>query len=306
MFISSQQVFSNVKSMLSSYDAAGLINDSDLFNYTRYVMDAVGTSAKKERSILIDIEGHQADLPGDFYLAQGVYICNVECEGGGGSYRGYYNNPVTYTIKDWYRSTCYVDCDVCFDNNEHYVTRTITKDFTSKPCKLTNRTPLELDKKITKQKCDPCCINLNTTCGYKFSIENNKIYTNFEVGSVNLEYYALPIDEDGYPEILEEPRIEEAVERYLVYKVLEKIYINGAADTLHRMQYAEAKYKEAMAEVMHFIKLPTWASMVAFSKKNKGYLDIFHVPSMADKDYNKNIKYNISKFTRDNISIGCN
>jgi hypothetical protein len=286
MFISASQTFSDVKQMLSSYDSAGLISDSDLFRFTRYVVNQFGTYSTRQKSILIPIVGHKAQLPEDFSLVYAVYLCSLDCneQGGVSRYKGYYgNNPVTYTLKDWYQSTCYDKCDVCFDGTEHYITRTIEKEFEGEStCKLNSRVPLSIDKSITKQKCDSCCINLSCKCEYSFHIIDQTIYTNFEEGYINLEYYALPVDEEGYPLIIDEPILEQAVEDYLIFKCFQKIYYNGDADVLQRVQYSEAKYKESLKEAIFFVKLPTWKSMVDYAKKRNNYLNLFNISSNSD------------------------
>ena len=128
-FQSTNIVFADVKSMLSSFDANNLISESDLFRNTRFVMNQLGTYSYKERNILIPIENHKQAKPEDFKLLKEAYVCSVESEGSS-SYKGYITTPQVYTIHDFYSTHCFDKCDVCYDNNEYYVKRVITKEFT--------------------------------------------------------------------------------------------------------------------------------------------------------------------------------
>ena len=281
-FISTDTIFANVKSMLGSYDSAGLLDEISMFGWTRYIVSQFGTIATKERSILIDVECHKAELPEDFHLLQAAYLCSLGCEQQGPStYRGKHGK-VTYTLKDWFSTSCYDKCDVCFDNNEYVLTRTLTSEFQGQaPCKLDNRVPLRVDKSLTKSKCVKDCINLSCQCEYTFNIIGNTIHTNFESGYINLMYYALPIDEEGYPLIIEEPILEKAVEDYLTYMCLYKLYLNGE-DTRDKMMFVKQEHILSLREALFFVKLPTFRSLMEYAKKRKNYLSLFNIESNSD------------------------
>jgi hypothetical protein len=283
MFVSTKNLFSDVKQMLKSFDSAGLINDSDLWRWTAYMNQQIGTTSSKQRSILISVENHKAVLPVDFSYLYAVYLCNVECDTGPSTYKAYLGNTMTYSIKDWYSTMCYDKCDVCVDNNEYYVHRTFTKDIIApSKCILSVRVPLEIDKEITKQRCHECCVNFSCKCDYKFNIEDGVIYTNFEQGNINLEYFGLAIDDEGYPEVIDEPIILQSIEDYLIYKTFQQLWYNGEAEVQNRMQFAEQKHIQSMKDMLYFVKLPTWKSLVDYSKKRKKYLDIFNLESNSD------------------------
>lgn len=287
--VSTQHVFASVKSMLSSYDSAGLIEDSSLFNWTRYIINQLGTYSYRERSILIEICNHSNDLPLDFHLLQAAYVCNVECKDQGGTYRAYMTTPQIYTIQDNYSMICNDKCDVCYNDDMLVVKRVITKEFTVPERRIVSRLPMAIDRNLTRAKCDPCCINLNVGCEHTFNLTEDKIYTNFSEGNVMLNYYALPIDEDGFPMVYDEPLVEQAVEDYLIYKCLQKIYYNNQGDVQQRMQYAEQKSLYSMKEMIYFAKTPTFRGMVEASKKRQKTNDIFHISSSSD--YNKPMKH---------------
>lgn len=278
MFASTNSIFSDVKIMLGSYDAAGLISDPDLYRWSREYISNLGTYALKSESVVLFVENHKVTLPENFSHVDAVYLCGIDEECQRATYKGYYGNPVTYTLKDWYSSTCVDKCDVCYDNNEYYVTRTFYKEFEVGQKKVDLKYPLKVNKKLTLAKCTDTCVNTCQPCGPEsFDIIGNTLHTSFEDGSILVVYKGLPMDEDGYPEIIDEPIITAALEAFLIYKCFQKIFYNGDGDVQNRMTYAEQKYRELLKESLYFVKLPTWASLVEYSKERKKGLSLFNV-----------------------------
>jgi hypothetical protein len=282
MFISADTVFNDVKQMLSTYDANGLLGEPDFFRWTRFCMNQLGTFSYKLKEVLIPIENYKAPKPEDFKLLKEVYICSVECEGSS-SYRGYLTTPRVYTISDYYSTTCYDKCDVCYDGNEYVVKQVITKDYTIPERKISSRLPLAIDRRLTADQCSSDCINRHTQCEYTFNLTNDEIITSFQEGWITFKYYALPTDEEGYPLILDEPLVEKAVEDYLIYKSFQKIYYNNEADVLQRMQYAEQQSNISMKEMILYSKTDSWRTLIDYAKKRNKGSDLFNLES--DSDY---------------------
>lgn len=281
MFISTEVLFADVQQMLSKYESAGLLGLPDFYRWTRFCMNQLGTYSYRLKNVLIPIENYKAPKPEDFKLLKEIYICSVECEGSS-SYRGYLTTPRVYTISDYYSTTCYDKCDVCYDGNEYVVRQVITKDYTIPERKITSRLPLAIDRTLTANQCSSDCINKSVDCPYTFNLTNDEIVTSFKEGWVTFMYYAMPVDEEGYPLILDEPLVEKAVEDYLIYKSLQKIYYNNDADVLQRMQYAEQQSSMSMKEMILYSKTDTWKSLVEYAKKRNNSVSLFNLESNSD------------------------
>jgi hypothetical protein len=61
-------------------------------------------------------------------------------------------------------------------------------------------------------------LNLYSTSQYEYRIENNTIYTNVQEGTIVLAYTKQPLDERGYPLILDVESVLEAISRYIIMK----------------------------------------------------------------------------------------
>ena len=88
-------------------------------------------------------------------------------------------------------------------------------------------------------------------------------------GKILLQYLAFPFDEEGYPMIPDAPKIEEAIETYIMYKMMEYFYINDITNNaLQKMQYFQEKYRIAHKSALNYVKLPSYQDSVDTAYKN--------------------------------------
>lgn len=111
--------------------------------------------------------------------------------------------------------------------------------------------------------CDEDSPNFNSKSDKEFRIDDRYLYFNFKEGKVVLEYFAFPYDEDGLPLIPDVAKIEDSIEAFIMFKVMEYFYINDITNNaLQKMQYLEQKYNIAHKEALHYIKLPEYQSEI--------------------------------------------
>lgn len=68
-------------------------------------------------------------------------------------------------------------------------------------------------------------LNLYSTSQYEYRVENNTIYTNVQEGSIVIAYTKQPLDERGYPLIIDVESVLEAITKYIGMKMyLPKLY----------------------------------------------------------------------------------
>jgi hypothetical protein len=69
--------------------------------------------------------------------------------------------------------------------------------------------------------------NLYSTSQYEYKIDNNIIYTNVQEGSIVVVYTKQPLDDRGYPLILDLEEVQEALTKYVALKtMLPRLYMN--------------------------------------------------------------------------------
>jgi len=281
--ISTDTVFANVKTMLGSYEATGLLSDSDLFRWTRWVINRLGISQMVEKELVLDIENYKVALPEDFAMLWVVHKCNMcDDQEGEATYR-WYHPEQRLILKDWVNKNCYSECDVCRNDEVYEVTRTIELETKEKIThRFCNRTLMSLNKRVPKENCHNKCPNLYSKSTNNFNIDNNFIYTNFCEGNIHLQYYAQALDEEGYPMILNNEYVKQAIEDYLIFKSFQSIFYNNVAEVQQRLQYAETKYQQSLKEALNEDKLISWKRLIKFGQDLPKSLETFNLKSLAD------------------------
>ena len=283
--ISAEIVFANVKQMLKSYEAAGLINDADLFRWTQWVINFMGIGHLKERELVLDVEDYKATMPEDFALLWVAHKCDSKFDDDGEATYRWYMPEQRFVLRDWVSKVCYSDCDARRDEETFEVTRIVELE-TKQSIKqhFCNRTLMSFNKRVSKTgRCHSQCKNLYNNSQWNFNFDDKFMYLNFKKGYVHLQYYAHLHDEDGYPMIVNNTLIKQAVEDYLIYKCFQMIYYNNESDVQQRMIYAEQKYQQSLKEALMEQKLPSFSRLIEYSKLVPKSLEQFNLASLADK-----------------------
>lgn len=287
--ISTTEIFANVSSMLPSFDSAGLLNEVDFFRWTKWVTNRLGISQLVEKEIVLDIENYRVALPEDFSLLWVVHKCDSCGDNPGTATYRYYQPEQRLILKDWVNKHCYSECDTCRNDEVYEVTRTIELETRERLDQhFCNRQLMSLNKRVSKGKCHDKCPNLYSKSLNNFNYDDKYLYTNFCEGHIHLQYYAHALDEDGYPMVLDDEYVKQAVEDYLIYKSFQIIYYNNIADSLQRMQVAETKFQQSLKEALNNEKLPEWKRLIDYANKAPKSLEIFNLKSMADARLNTN------------------
>src|SRR5574343_57786 len=104
----------------------------------------------------------------------------------------------------------------------------IYKKFT--PYFYGNYTPMRLSTNtfgaLLKYQCEDS-LNLYSSSQYEYKVENNTIYANVQEGEIVLAYTKQPLDDNGYPLILDDESVLEAIVKYIGMKMLlPKLFMN--------------------------------------------------------------------------------
>src|SRR5688572_32813394 len=75
---SSEQLFARVKKKLSSFDALGLIDDGDFYDYVICVVKELGLAVLKECEAVIHVKDRKVRLPNNFYMFHAAFKCTPD------------------------------------------------------------------------------------------------------------------------------------------------------------------------------------------------------------------------------------
>lgn len=114
--------------------------------------------------------------------------------------------------------------------------------------------------------------------------EKDKFIFNFDNDFIYMEYFGNLLDEDGYPMVPNHSQIEKAIEDYIIWTFLKEMFINGYADVLQRMQYAEQQYRISHNIATSWKKLPEFMKLANFFlKRNEKF-------AKREQEYSRRIR----------------
>lgn len=89
-----------------------------------------------------------------------------------------------------------------------------------------------------------------------FKTQGRVIFTTFKEGSITVAYKAIPVDEEGYPMILDNERYKNALELYIKKDRFGRYFDMGKI-SLNVLQNAQAEYGWAAGQLSAELKLPS-------------------------------------------------
>lgn len=249
-------IIAEVESSLSSYKAAGLIDKVSLYRWTNQVLKKFGQSICTMTEKVIHVKDGVAHLPDGFFSLHFAIYCSP---------KGYYVNPSEkpgiLNSQIWKqrieRKSEWNSCDpCCTTESESIITEEVYIDDTKVSFYYENPIVLRLGKAFKKDFCTNDCKNKYILeSPYEINIVGTTLYTNFNEGTIYMQYYGLEQDERGLPLIPDTPKGEVAVyvEYHLKKKIIEQILTNGDDVNLINLlnyytQQEREKYIAAMAD----------------------------------------------------------
>lgn len=271
-FKSAEYIYSKIKREFKSFDGVNLIDDADFPLYTAEVLKELGVSSFKEEEAVLFVKNGQACLPSDFMYIHAAYkVTPFSSDHGDG--RHFQNqivleNDVTCETLSR-QNKCLIDCQ-CTDKLIEKVTiRQYVNDSCSTYC-YSSPTLLKLGPNV-KQHLGKDSPNIFATSMDEISINDRKIFTNFNDGDVYLQYYAFPLDENGMPMIPDLIQVEKAVEWFIKYQILLNFWmVDDIANAQAKWGKAEQIYLQWLAEARYINKLPSFAGMVNYARMRRG------------------------------------
>lgn len=247
-YISLDQLIDEISDTLSPYEDTGKITEA---NIIRFVMDRLrvfGNNIMEEYEDLVEITNHVGDLPINLYRLNSIMMCQ-KCE----------RPPLVEPCKDWteeeieelrnrpnlYRRNLYKwvetnkyeetynECNDC--DREINETLGVKSEIIPDILRVRLKCPtyLSFGKGILRGSCTDNC----RSCCDPHSkhmvdiIENSKLRCSFPDGTLYVNYYGIPIDEDNRPLIVNSQKgyIYEYLTYYVIYKLLQQIIIKDTS-----------------------------------------------------------------------------
>jgi len=270
-FRSSEILYSRINKYLSAFTNSSDIDENDWYYYTKSVLKRLNVEGTSLAETVLAVDNYKCYLPDDFSSLWALWKAKGKNETKT-IYREHQQDKLIF----YYEDTCLKNTNEGYFSSNLIPTGTpnvIMRDvFVGE--ELEEREyyeDVQLLKLVNKKNgfCVEGCLNKNCENENEFHLKENTATFNFKEGTVLIQYFAFPKDEDGLPMIPDDIRIEEAIEYYIIYKELEKKFISGEENVLQRLQYAQLKNDEKFNVAKTHLHLPSWKSMIDYAYKNQ-------------------------------------
>lgn len=227
-----EEIKAQIRADLSSYDAAGLIDDTSLNRDVRMALRRFGNKITQRFEKTIEIEEGKAKLPENFYSLYVAFLCE----------RGGYSNPscmndielkTNVYVKRQINNRRWSECDPCCEETSESVIKE-TVYVKGNPVQFRYKNPklLRLGKTMHKDMYASDCRNkFAKESDEEIMISNGYMHTNFKEGIVYFQYNGFTLDEYGDIDIPETKNGN--IETYILYhlkdQIAERLIANGDA-----------------------------------------------------------------------------
>ena len=269
-----EELMADVTDDLELYEAEGLIDPSKYIKVAKKVNADLGLEIQQEKETLLEVSNWKANLPNDFYALNFALICHKK--------------KVTIELPSQHFEDVEVDrcvtpevnlcecptvqtnaCGGRFKVVQKIKTQTV--EFTEVDLfKITNN---------SRKYCTNGCFNLGYESVNTGQIQKDYLYTNFEEGTIYLNYMGMMEDEDGNLTVLDHYLVNDYYEYAIKERILENIILNKDATVMTQYELARARAREERTRALLLRNMPEYSEIKETIQYNRR------------KAYNKYYKY---------------
>jgi len=277
-FKSSKILFDRIKKKLSSFDSQGLIDDGDFYYYVKYVMKQLGLAVYKECEAVIIVKDKHVKLPSNFDTFHAAFKCTPEFTDTKSINE---QKPIIYYTDTEVTQVCpNKSCIECV-GEELGKTKIVIRTFVNgdeQVRRFRNPILLKLSPNV-KAKCTEDCLSLFASDADEITIDDqNVIHTHFDSGSIYIQYYGLPFDENELPLIPDQKDIERAIEYYIYSQLFEEFVWNSTVPNLGPiLQDARNQYDFSIGQAKYWAKLPSFKKTIESIRRSRSRRKFFYM-----------------------------
>jgi|ERR1051325_4213661 hypothetical protein len=275
-------LINRIRETLDTYDAAGLIDDSQFYDWIKVEMQSLGLGYYRQTETILDVRNYRAETPRTLVSLHGAYRCgNATAECGVNTYK------IEKQPKYFYIEDCEINIAKAPCKNYEYFGKLIKRTYQFPELKAPViisqeiKHPLRLTNRARVPLCTEDCINLRSSSSDEFTLDENYFTFNFSEDQVFIQYFELPVDEFGLPQIPDIFSVKESIEKLILFKLFKKWYYNNQGDVLQRMQFAEREYNAAHQMAIKEVKLPSYKELIDYATRRRDRNDRFQLFSKA-------------------------
>jgi len=284
-FISADSLIALVQEDMASFDANNQLDPGRWYPWIKKVISDLGISCLEYKHGLIYLKNYKGEIPCDFYIMDSAFLVNTDCCTPDNGIIHYQGRSIiwddTSTSCAVQGSDCSGSCDYLTCELDTFNQVTVREYVQGLPYTYTISTffPLYVNQRVSSGWCLPRSVCFGSTSKHEVTISNGEMFTNFQDGIVLFNYYAYPTDENGLPKIPDHPKFKLAIEHYLKWKILEKLWLNsdtpGVGDKLkyYKNEFENNSYPDAE----YFTKLASMSAMTDTIRNNRNRYNVMQL-----------------------------
>jgi len=304
------QLLAAAKSDFRKYDLNDEIMDQDLVKVAQRVNYDLGLRINETKEVVLEVEKGRVRLPNNFYVLNFAMICNnyetkVYMPQGTHTEERIVDAAVPYQVAPPNVIDICQDpvtpepCDPCLQCNEPCCdgpceqcsktaisctlnckgeTTQLVQTLKYETRSYSSLLPLRLLQNAQAIDCD--CPNLYWNAANTGWIKDGWLYTNFQVGTVYLNYEGMMEDENGMLLTPDHDMLNEYYEYALKQRILENLVMNDVVVTDKKIQMIETRYRAAKNAAKSIVNTPNFSELKRVWKANRTamyakYYDMF-------------------------------
>ena len=238
-----KQLVAEITTELKKYDESGLIDYISLNRWIKNELKIFGNNVMELTGTVLRVENGETILPENFFDLDFIVKCKP--------YAHKFEKGGKEHVQSSYFWTQRLEETYEWDNmsNSHRKTdfkmieeRVVLKDSIFK-VRYNNPILLKPVRGIKRDYLTKTCKNLRVhDSPYEFNISGERLQFNFRDGDVYIQYYGIPLTEDGDFEIPDSRNIQEYLIAYCKRKILEIVWQNDDdTNMINKLQYIKAE-----------------------------------------------------------------
>jgi hypothetical protein len=251
-----QDIFDSVAEELHIYSEEGVIDNSKFIKVIKACNAFLGLDINREGQTILDVQNYKARLPLDFTALNFAVLCSskfVDQTQPSGFHVEQVDVPMNCSV-----DACGSDC------GEFVVFQKCDKTF-----KEYTQTELVKVVNTPSSLLNNGCFNLGVTSINEISIKNGWIYTNFQSGTVYLNYVGDMVDDDGNLLVVDHDLINPYYEASCIYSFYRNLYSNHNGDELQRLQFWKEELRQAKFLAVGVRNMPEYNELTELFKHNR-------------------------------------
>jgi hypothetical protein len=255
-YITFDQLMDSVDQDFELYSTENMIDRQRLIKIVREVNADLGIKINKESDVLIEVKDKKAELPLNFRYLQAIFLCEATGKrrrpGIGGDH--VQQIPVNPFMVD---TPCYGsgvvcptgsftdNCGKCYFLAKYPSSEEETEYMITSPVRLTQRALSTCGQRA--------CLGHDDRLAYEIDINEGIVLTNFEKGTLYINYLADMVDEDNNVMVMDHPLVRPYYEYAIKKRLMENWFLTNDADVGQKLSYIAQMLQQARLQAHNYV-----------------------------------------------------